>query len=454
VTADFLVVGLSHHTAPLGLRERLAVHADQLAEELQAVRAEASLSEGVLLSTCNRVEVYATAAQPAAAAAAIRRHLGHRAAPEDVSPHLYERWGADAVRHAFRVASSLDSMVVGEPQILGQVKGAYDAAQAAGIVGPLLGRCFVRAFQVAKRVRTETAIAAGSVSVSSIACDLARKIFGDLSRRRVLLIGAGKMGEAASKHLHKLGAQLCVVNRNPERARELAAACGGQPRDYAELANELVSADVVITSTGSPRFILGEELLTNVMRARKRRPLFLIDIAVPRDVDPRVAKVDNVFLYDLDDLQKVAEENLAARRREAETAEHIISAELEAFEQWLRSLDVKPTIVALRDQFRKVLRNELARTLPRLHNLTPAERQSLERMTDAMLNKLLHSPTTQLRDLAEGADGPLLVDATRRLFELSQTGGSGAGDDAPDEEGVAVPRPDLAPATGRSGKGS
>jgi glutamyl-tRNA reductase len=451
-SAGFLLVGLSHHTAPLGLRERLAVGHDQLADALTTLHREARLAEGVLLSTCNRVEVYATAEDPAAAAAAIRRQLGHRAAPEDISPHLYERWGTDAIRHTFRVASSLDSMVVGEPQILGQVKGAYDAAQATGTVGPLLGRCFIHAFQVAKRIRTETAIAAGSVSVSSIACDLARKIFGDLTRRRVLLVGAGKMGEAASKHLRKLGAHLFVVNRSPERAQELASACGGQPRDYAELAAELVSADVVITSTGSPRAIIGEELLSGVMRARKRRPLFLIDIAVPRDVDPRVGNLDNVFLYDLDDLQKVAEENLAARRREAEVAEHIVADEVAQFEQWLRSLEVKPTIVALRERFRRVLRSELERTLPRLHSLTPDDRRALERMTDAMVNKLLHAPTSQLRELAEAMDGPLLVDAARRLFELHDA--PAPSQDPPTSESAPVSPSHLATASGRSPKGS
>jgi glutamyl-tRNA reductase len=459
VTADVLLVGLSHHTAPVALREQLAVDAERLGEELGTVRAEAGLSEGVIISTCNRVEVYATATDAQAAAAAIRRRLSHRAAPQDASPHLYERWGEDAVRHVFRVASSLDSMVVGEPQILGQLKGAYEAARTAGAVGPLLGRCFVHAFQVAKRVRTETSIAAGSVSVSSIACELARKIFGDLSGRRVLLIGAGKMGEAASKHLRKLGARLFVVNRSAERARELAEACGGQPRDYADLATELVSADVVITSTGSPRFILAEELLSGVMRARKRRPLFLIDIAVPRDVDPRVGELGNVFLYDLDDLQQVADENLAARRKEAVRAEAIVAAEVELFGQWLRSLEVKPTIVALRERFHAVVRAEIDRTLPRLSSLSPDERHALERMTDAMVNKLLHAPTTRLRDLANGADGPLLVDAARRLFELGDGDAPGDGVHAREEKGApeaiaSGPNRDLATASGRSGKGA
>ncbi|MFW5925443.1 MAG: glutamyl-tRNA reductase [Myxococcota bacterium] len=417
MTRDILVVGLSHHTAPVGLRERLSVHTENTADELRSLMSQGTLQEGLLVSTCNRVELYATG-DPTETTASIRKHLGHRAAPDDVSPHLYERSGREAIRHAFRVASSLDSMVVGEPQILGQVKQAYDSAAAVGAVGPLLGRCFTHAFGVAKRVRSETGVAAGSVSVSSIACDLARKIFGDLQGRRVLLVGAGKMGETAAKHLGKLGARLFVVNRSPERAEQLAEACGGQPRDYADLANELVSADVVITSTGSPRFIVGEELVSNVMRARKRRPLFLIDIAVPRDIDPRVGELGNIFLYDLDDLQKVADENLAARRREAEAAEHIVLAEVEDFDRWRQSLEVKPTVVALRERFRRVVRHELERTMPRLRNLDSGERRSLERMCEAVVNKLLHAPTTQLREGGDEGDTAVLVDAARRLFEL------------------------------------
>ncbi|MFW6052134.1 MAG: glutamyl-tRNA reductase [Myxococcota bacterium] len=439
MSREVLVVGLSHHTAPLALRERLAVGTDHLADEVRSLRNDGPLTEAVLVSTCNRVEVYGTSTDVPESVAVIRRHLGHRAAPGDVVPHLYERWGRDAVLHGFRVASSLDSMVVGEPQILGQVKQAYEAAAAAGAVGPLLARCFTHAFGVAKRVRTETGIAAGSVSVSSIACDLARKIFGDLQGRRVLLVGAGKMGESAAKHLRKLGSRLFVVNRSTERARQLAEACGGQPRDYTDLANELVSADVVITSTGSHRFIMGEELVESVMRARKRRPLFLIDIAVPRDVDPRIGGTDNVFLYDLDDLQKVADENLAFRRREAEAAERIVREEVDAFERWRQSLEVKPTIVALRERFRRVVRHELERTLPRLHDLDARERRSLERMCDAMVNKLLHAPTARLREGVDEAETAALVDAARRLFELHEA-------EEPARAGAAPPAEEDQPA--------
>lgn len=415
--SELFVVGVSHRTAPLDVRERLSSGAGNLAKELADLMRGGALGEGMVVSTCNRVEVYGSVRDPEAASEAARAYFRSRGGA-DVEPMLYEQWGEDAVRHAFRVASSLDSMVVGEPQILGQLKQAYEAAAAVGAMGSLLGRCVTRAFAVAKRVRTETDIAHGTVSVSSIACDLARRIFGELRGRRALLIGAGEMGEAAAKSLASAGASLRVVNRSAERAARLAEACGGEPRGYEQLASEMVAADVVISSTSSDRFVITRELMRDVARARRHRPLFIIDIAVPRDVDPRCHEMDNVFLYDVDDLQQVADENLAARRLAAEVAERIVTAEVEAFEQWRRGLTLTPTIVAMRARFREILRGELERTLPRLSSLSPKERKSLEKMCDAMANKLLHAPLTHLKEGADGPDGPALIDTTRRLFEL------------------------------------
>jgi glutamyl-tRNA reductase len=451
MTAELLVVGLSHRTAPLALREQLAVAPDTLPHELQALLQHPAMGEGVLISTCNRVEVYAASAQPVAAADAVREYLSARA-PEPLDRYLYERWGTDAVRHAFRVTSSLDSMVVGEPQILGQVKQAFEAAEAAGTLGTLLGRCFSRAFAVSKRVRTETGVAEGSVSVSSIGVDLAHKVFGELRGRRVLLVGAGKMGEAAARRLARSGAELHVVNRSPERAEELARSCGGEARGYELLAQELVHADVVITSTGSERFIVSSELMRDVTRARKHRPLFFIDIAVPRDVDPRVGEMDSVFLYDVDDLQHIAHDNLAARRREAQKAEHIAEGEVEEFDRWRKSLELAPTITALRERVRSVVQGELERTLPRLKHLDDKERKALDKMCDAITNKLLHSPVTQLREGAEGPDGAALIAAVRRLFELSadaQQQGSESGSEKKDEERSGLIR--FAPAASNRG---
>ena len=323
------------------------------------------------------------------------------------------------VRHAFRVASSLDSLVVGEPQILGQVKEAFDAARNAGTAGSLLSRCFSQAFSTAKRVRNETGIAEGTVSVSSIACELAKKIFGHLDGRRTLLLGAGEMGEGAARSLRQTGTQLHVLNRSEERALALAESCGGRVVPYERLTTELAEADVVISSTASPKFILTPELMRGVVRSRRHRPLFIIDIAVPRDVDPRVGTMDNLFVYDVDDLQQVAEENLAVRAREAAQAERIVEEEVESFLVWRRSLELAPTIVALRKQFGEVAEEELRRALSRLQNLSQSDRAALEAMSLSLVNKLLHQPMMQLKAGAGEPDGAQMIDTVRRLFALT-----------------------------------
>jgi glutamyl-tRNA reductase len=413
-----LLVGLSHHTAPLEVRERLAFAGRQPSEVLRELVEHTGLQEAMLISTCNRVEMYGSTDEPERAIARIREHFARVAQETDLAAHLYEHVGDAAARHAFRVAASLDSLVVGEPQILGQVKDAFALATETGTVGALLGRCMNRAFAVAKRVRTETGIAAGAVSISTIACDLARSIFGDLTGRRVMLVGAGEMSEGAAKALAQQGTLLTVVNRSIERARAVAAACGGEAREFDQLTQELVSADVVITSTASPRYVITRELMQGVIRARRHRPLFLIDIAVPRDVDPRVENMDNVFLFDIDDLEQVASQNMAARRREAEHAERIVESEVVAFGEWQRHLDLTPTLIALREQVRSVVFGEIERTLPRLKGLGDAERKSLELMGEAMVNKLLHRPTSELKRAAASPDGAPLIESMRRLFAL------------------------------------
>jgi glutamyl-tRNA reductase len=416
---DFVVVGLSHRTAPVEIREHLAVAPDQLERELREIAVNGGLDEALLISTCNRVELYATSANPIAASQVAKQALARRlpaAASDDV---LYQERGVDVVRHVFRVASSLDSLVVGEPQILGQVKEAFDAAKGAGTMGTLLDRCFTQAFATAKRVRSETGIAEGTVSVSSIACELAKKIFGNLDGRRTLLLGAGEMGESAARSLRKTGTNLHILNRSEERARALADTCGGRAIPYERLSTELADADVVIASTASPKFILTPDLMKSVVRTRRHRPLFIIDIAVPRDVDPRVGNMDNVFVYDVDDLQQVAEENLAVRAREAAQAERIVEEELDAFQAWRRSLELAPTIVALRKRFGDIADEEFKRALPRLQGLNEADEAVIAAMGRSMVNKLLHQPMTQLKAGAGGPDGALLIDAVRRLFAIS-----------------------------------
>lgn len=418
-TMDVFVVGLSHRTAPLPVRERLAVSGDRLLDELRLVERPGPSDEGLLISTCNRVELYAASADAASAVASARRYFAARGESE-VDRYLYVHRGGDAVRHAFRVTASLDSMVVGEPQILGQVKESYAAAESAGTLGTLLGRCFDRAFAAAKRVRSETGIASGAVSVSSIAVDLAKKIFGHLEGRHVMLLGAGEMGEAAAKSLASQGSRLVVINRSPEKADALAAEHGGTARLYEQLTAELVRADVVITSTSSPRFVITTEALDPVVRARKGRPLFLVDIAVPRDVDPRVASMGNVFLYDVDDLQKVASANLAARRREAEAAEAIVHQEVEQFERWRQSLSLAPTIQGLRRRFQSVVRAELERTMPRLPELDGKQRKAMDAMAEAIVKKLLHTPVMELKRRSEEPEGARLVAAAQQLFALGE----------------------------------
>jgi glutamyl-tRNA reductase len=436
---DLVLVGLSHHTAPLELREKLAVDGDARTELLKAWSADAA-GEGVVISTCNRVELYATtddaptAERKARALLESKLNDGER---ERLGEALYVHDGESAIRHLFRVASSLDSMVVGEPQILGQVKEAYDAARSAGTLGSLLGRCFSRSFAVAKRVRTETGIAEGTVSVSSIASQLAKKIFGELAGRRVLLLGAGEMGEAAARSLANTGAVLRVVNRSPEKAHRVAAECGGEPRGYEQLASELVEADVVISSTSSDRYVLTTKLMKDVLRGRRHRPIFLIDIAVPRDVDPRVGEMESVFLFDVDDLQEVAQENLAQRRHAAMTAERIVDIEVAEIEAWRRTLDLTPTIVALRERFAEVVHGEIERSAKKL-GLDDKDRRALERMGDAMVKKLLHPPLATLKKTAGGPENATLIAATRSLFDLehpkkTEESAAGASDLVPDE---------------------
>ncbi|MGB8224476.1 MAG: glutamyl-tRNA reductase [Polyangiales bacterium] len=448
---DFVVVGLSHRTAPVEVRERLAVAPDRLMIELREIADHGRFDEALLISTCNRVELYATSTNPIEAGQFAKEALARRLPDSTTDAVLYQERGVDVVRHAFRVASSLDSLVVGEPQILGQVKEAYDAARGAGTVSTLLGRCFTQAFATAKRVRSETGIAEGTVSVSSIACELAEKIFGNLEGRRTLLLGAGEMGESAARSLRQTGTKLHVVNRSEERAQALAEACGGRAVPYEQLATELADADVVIASTASPKFILTPALMKGVVRSRRHRPLFIIDIAVPRNVDPRVGNMDNVFVYDVDDLHQVAEENLAVRTREAAHAERIIEEEVASFLTWRRSLDLAPTIVALRRRFGEIADEELRRTLSRLDGVTQSDRAVLEAMGRSLVNKLLHQPMTQLKAGAGEPDGAFLIDAVRRLFAISDAQPSGNEASADDGNEATVTRLSAA-ATGSTGE--
>jgi glutamyl-tRNA reductase len=427
MTLPIVVVGVSHRTAPVEVRERFASSPDVLPHVLARLSARPELEEAMFLSTCNRVEVIAlpkSGVDALSASHAVREALREQigaASVESIADFLYEHVGEQAVRHVFRVAASLDSMVLGEPQILGQVKDAYDAAIAAGSLRSQLARCVGRAFTVAKRIRTETDLGTGTVSISSVAVDLARRIFGDLSRSTVLLVGAGEMAEAAAKSLGKSARAIRVCNRSFDRAATLAAAFGGTAAPLDQLELELVMSDVVVASTSSKSTIVTRDLVKRVMKVRKGRTLFFIDIAVPRNVDADVHELDNVYVFNVDDLEQEVAENMKARRDEVAAAEAIVDAELREFSAWARGLDVQPTIVALRAKTRGVLVAELERSLGgRLKHLGDSDRAALTQMIDSATNKLLHAPTTRLRGATSAPDGGDLVRAIQHLFDLPE----------------------------------
>ena len=415
---QLLVLGLSHKTAPVDIRERFAI--EEAALSHAATRAcDAGLGEAFVLSTCNRVELYGVAEDPTALGDRLTDVLAAAGDVRALRRHSYQHHGRDAVHHLFRVAASLDSLVVGEPQILGQLKAAYETCRGAGLTGPALNRATSRAFSVAKRVRSQTGIGRHAVSISSVAVDLARQIFGDLSNRVVALVGAGKMGQLAARQLAQTGVEeLLVANRNFARAHDLAARLGGHPRELEELPRLLVEADIVVTSTGARGFLIERRAMKRAMKARKHRPIFLVDIAVPRNVDPKVHTLDNVYVYDVDDLTSVADENLATRRREAEQAEQLVSLEAEKFLRELAGLTVKPTIVALRRKAEAIKRAELDRARRHFGDLDPELLASIERFGDGILNKLLHDVLVNLKRSA-AEPGPIdLAAAVRQLHQL------------------------------------
>ncbi|HET6369906.1 MAG TPA: glutamyl-tRNA reductase, partial [Nitrospiria bacterium] len=340
-------------------------------------------------------------------------------APEHLAPFLYMYSGEEAIRHIFRVASSLDSMVVGEPQILGQLKDAFDDAMLHKTTGVVLNKVFKKAISVAKRVRTETRIAENAVSISFAAVELAKKIFGQLQNKAVLLIGAGDMAELAARHFIGSGVRTVVIaNRSHDRAVELAKELGGVPIPLEEFRREMVETDIVLCSAGAPHYLIGPEEVSQVIQARKNRPIFLIDISVPRNIDPVVNQIDNVFLYDIDDLQLSVETNIRTREQEALKAEEIISQEIEIVNRWLKSLEVVPTIVALREKAEEIRKGEMEKVLSKWETLTDEQKGALEALTGSIINKLLHAPLVVLKQEADSSEGGMYLEAIRRLFNL------------------------------------
>jgi glutamyl-tRNA reductase len=417
---DILLIGLNHKTAPVEIRECLGFAADVTDQALLALHALKAVHEVLLVSTCNRVEVLLTTPAKDEAVRQVITFLSemHHIPTDQFEDKLYHYTGDEAVRHIFRVAASLDSMVVGEPQILGQIKDAYRQAATKKTSGVILNRLLHKTFLVAKRIRTETGIGDHAVSISYAAIELARKIFGDLEGRKVLLIGAGEMAELAVEHLIRNRAdKILVANRTFESGVELARRFNGQAIRFEEIADGLEAVDIVISSTGATDYVIRRDQVRGVMRRRRHRPLFFIDIAVPRDIDPEINRLSNIYVYDIDDLKGVIEENLEDRQRAALKGDRIVDEAVIRFRQWYEGLDVVPTIVGLRRKFEGVIRAEVARTCLSGRG-SGADQDALDKMVNALVKKILHDPTTILKREEGHGNKDQLLAAVRKLFKL------------------------------------
>jgi glutamyl-tRNA reductase len=437
---QIVIIGLNHRTAPVEIRERLAFPPEAMGRALRGLLEKESLKEGVILSTCNRVEVCTLARQGFQGTAEVKEFLAafHGIPPEELNGYLYHYEGNEAVKHMFRVASSLDSMVLGEPQILGQVKDAYGYGAEFQTIGPILDKFFAKTFSVAKRVRTETKVASSAVSVSYAAVELARKIFGDLSDKTVMLIGAGEMCELAARHLLSAGVRgILVTNRTFERAVKLAEEFGGTPIRFDELPVHLKRADIVLSSTGAPHFVIRRSDVEEVIRIRKNRPMFFIDMAVPRDVDPDANQVDNVYVYDIDDLNNVIDSNLEERQKEAVKAEGIVEEEVRSFRRWLDAQQLTPTIITLRRKYEEVKNVEVAKAMSMLGGDDPRTRKVVESLASSLLNKILHAPIASLKKDAEDLNQMERMALVREIFDLPEAPERPEGED-PAETGQAT----------------
>lgn len=417
-----LLVGVSHRTAPVELRERLDFQARDVEMALHTIGARGTTQEVAILSTCNRAELYAACDDVPRARADLARFLAefHDVDEASVAPHLYEVVDLDAVRHLFRVAAGLDSLVVGEPQVLGQVKEAHQMAKKAQAVGPILNRAFHSSFTAGKRVRSETALGSGAVSVSFAAVALARKIFGDLKGRAVLVIGAGEMGKLTALHMKSQGVEhVTIVSRSMANAARTAERIGGaSAAPWEDVDAALSRSDIVITATGAATPILTKAQIGSAMGTRRSGPLFIIDIAMPRDVEPEAGELEQVFLYNVDDLQATVRENLARRTSEVARAEQIVSEEVEKFSAWFRARGAIPTVIALRQRFESIRQSELERLGFKLSALPPEARERVDEITRLLVEKLLLAPTEQLKSLSDAETVNAYAEALARLFEL------------------------------------
>ena len=418
---DILLLGMNHQTAPVELRECLAFSEDETHTSLEALITLADIEEVILFSTCNRIEVLMTTRHPSEALKTVKTFLSEfkNVPVNEFEDAFYVHTGDEAVRHMFRVASSLDSMMVGEPQILGQVKSAYRTATLKKTSGVILNRLLHRTFFVAKRVRTETGIGDHAVSISYAAIELGRKIFGSLEGKSVLLMGSGEMAELAVEHLIRNRAgDIIVANRTFENGVALAKRFNGNAIRFEERVDALKTVDIIISSTGAPDFVITRDQVKGIIRSRKNRAIFFIDIAVPRDIDPDVNRLTNSYVYDIDDLKGVIDENIEDRNREAVKGERIVDEAVIGFRKWYESLDVIPTIVALREKLETIASAEIKKTLQSLDHLTESDYQAVHRMTNAMINKILHDPTLLLKSNGHRGDKSRYLDIIRKLFKL------------------------------------
>jgi glutamyl-tRNA reductase len=426
---SIIVVGLNHRTADIELRERFAFPGERLEEGLKALLSIEGISEGIILSTCNRVEIYSVtfpqnpSEDTADGGSRIRTFLSnfHSIRLEKLESALYTYEKEDAVRHVFRVASSLDSMVLGEPQILGQLKDAYSKALTLNTTGVILNRLIKKAISVAKKVRTETRIAENAVSVSYAAVELAKKIFEDIHTKTAMLLGAGDMAELAARHLLKSGVKgITVTNRTYERAVELATEFKGRAVRWEDFLKDMLYTDIVICSTGASNYVFTDEQARRLMKERRNKPIFIIDISVPRNIDPAVNEIDNIYLYDIDDLQGIVDSNMLERKKEAEAAEGIVDKAVETFLAWERSLEAVPTIVEIRDRAEFIRREELEKIINKLNGMSEKEKKMVEALTTAIVNKILHPSLSVLKEEIDTESRATYIYLARRLFGLDK----------------------------------
>ena len=424
MTVKIVNIGMNHESAPVELRECMASTQESTALALAFMRESEWIREGLFLSTCNRVEAIYTTDNPEEAKKAVISMLSRlgNIPEEHFISNIYIYEDAEALKHIFRVASSLDSMVVGEPQILGQIKEAYhQAAVTEKTSGVILNRLMHRAFHVAKRVKTETGISEAAVSISYAAVELAKKIFYGLKGRQVLLIGAGEMAELAARHLIGNGVNsLIVANRSFDKAIQVADLFNGKAVFFEEIESYILEVDIIITSTASMDFVVTHDLVKNSLRKRRNRPLFFIDIAVPRDVDPSVNDLENVYLYDIDDLKEVVKENTEQRKEEALKAERIVQEEVIRFERWLKTLDVVPTIISLKDKIDSLRKAEMEKSISALGDLTPSQLKAIEALTASLADKIINDPILVLKSKADRRSKDVYLDVTRKLFSLDK----------------------------------